>query len=125
MKGARVSPAEGMFLERVGRPEEASQLLPFMAANNEVNVNRQSLDENNSTITSRLQASFIFNDNKWWLMDRSDLKTTFIQVNEPVELRDGDIVLMGDRRFIFYSTPPGGSGDRSAGEDRDGGEETA
>lgn len=100
-----------MFLERIGRPEESSQVLPFTATDtSEVNVSRQNLDENNFTITSRHQASFFFKDNKWWMVDRSDLQTTFIQVKEPVELQDGDIVLMGDRRFVFYSTPPGGEG---------------
>ena len=98
-----------LFLERVGRPDEASVLLPFTAAGGEVNVGRQALDDNNFTITSRLQASFVFKNNSWWLADKSDLKTTFIQVKEAVELKDGDIVLMGDRRFIFYSTPPAGS----------------
>ena len=102
------APPPMLFLERVGRPEEASKLLPFTAIGDQVHVNRQTLDDNNFTITSRLQASFVFKENKWWLVDKSDLKTTFIQVKEPVELKDGDIVLMGDRRFIFYSTPPAG-----------------
>jgi len=110
-----------MFLERVGRPEEPSVVLSFTAADNQVNLNRQAVDENNLTITSRQQASFIFKDDKWWLVDRSDLKTTFIQVKEPVEVRDGDIVLMGDRRFVFSSTPPGGEG--PSGRDPGSGEE--
>ncbi len=100
-----------MFLERIGRPEEPSQVLPFTATDaDEISVSRQNLDENNFTITGKQQASFFFRENKWWMVDRSDLKTTFIQVKEPVELQDGDIVLMGDRRFMFYSTPPGGEG---------------
>lgn len=103
------APPPTLFLQRVGRPEEESKLLPFTAVGDQVNVNRQTLDDNNLTITSRLQASFVFKENKWWLVDKSDLKTTFIQVKERVELKDGDIVLMGDRRFIFYSTPPAGS----------------
>ena len=102
------APLPTLFLQRVGRPEEPSTILPFTAIGDQVNVNRQTLDDNNLTITSRLQASFVFKKNKWWLVDKSDLKTTFIQVKEPVELKDGDIVLMGDRRFIFYTTPPAG-----------------
>jgi hypothetical protein len=108
---ATEAPPPTMFLERVGRPEEASKVLPFTAVDDQVAVNRQTLDENNFTITSRLQAAFVFTDNKWWLLDKSDLKTTFIQVKEPVEMKDGDIVLMGDRRFVFYSTSPGAGGE--------------
>jgi hypothetical protein len=100
-----------MVLEKVGRPDETSQLITFKAAGDQVTVNRANLDEGNFTITGKVQATFTFKDNKWWLSDWSDLKTTFIQVKEPRELRDGDIILMGDRRFIFYSSDPGKTGD--------------
>jgi Double zinc ribbon len=100
-----------MVLEKVGRPDETSELIKFKAAGDQVTVNRANLDEGNFTITGRVQATFTFRDNKWWLQDGSELKTTFIQVKEPRELKDGDIVLMGDRRFIFYSSDAGKTGD--------------
>jgi hypothetical protein len=100
-----------MVLERLGNnPEESATALSFTATDGEVNVNRQQLDQNNFTITSRTQASFVFRDGKWWLLDRSDLKTTFVRVKEAVELRDGDVIQMGDRRFIFHPTDPVGRG---------------
>ena len=100
-----------MVLEKVGRPDETSELIKFKAAGDQVTVNRANLDEGNFTITGKIQATFTFRDNKWWLQDASELKTTFIQVKEPRELKDGDIVLMGDRRFIFYSSDAGKTGD--------------
>jgi hypothetical protein len=99
-----------MILEKVGRPDETSELITFKAAGDQVTVNRANLDEGNFTITGKTQATFTFKDNKWWLQDASDLKTTFIQVKEPHELKDGDIILMGDRRFIFYASDAGKTG---------------
>lgn len=99
-----------LSLERVGRPGESSKTMSFEAADDQVSVNRQSLDENNYSITSREQAAFYFAGGKWWLVDRSELKTTFIQAATPVELKDGDIIQMGDRRFIFHSERPDGAG---------------
>src|SRR5580658_5538354 len=100
-----------MVLEKVGRPDETSELITFKAAGDQITVNRANLDEGNFTITGKVQATFTFRDNKWWLQDASELKTTFIQVKEPRELKDGDIILMGDRRFIFYSSDAGKTGD--------------
>jgi hypothetical protein len=100
-----------MVLERLGnKPEEFSTALSFTATDGDVNVNRQDLDQNNFTITSKTQASFIFRDGRWWLLDRSDLKTTFVQVREAVELKEGDIIQMGDRKFIFHPRSPEGYG---------------
>lgn len=66
-------------------------------------LNRANLDENNYTITSKVQAEVFFTNKKWHVVDKSEFKTTFVQACNPVELKDGDIVLMGDRKFIFMT----------------------
>jgi len=104
------APQPVLLLERIGRPGESSKTLSFEATDDQVSVNRQSVDENNYSITSREQAAFYFAGGKWWLVDRSELKTTFIQAKEPVALQEGDIIQMGDRRFIFHSERPRGEG---------------
>jgi len=64
-------------------------------------LNRDNLDSNNNTISQRLQAVITHKDGKWYIKDQSSYKTTFIQAAEEVQLKDGDIILMGNRRFVF------------------------
>ncbi len=64
-------------------------------------LNRDNTDKQNMTITSREQACISFIDGKWVIENRSDLGTTYIQVNSPIELHNGDIIVLGDRRFKF------------------------
>jgi hypothetical protein len=67
----------------------------------QVELNRANLDPKNNTITSKLQAVIVHKEGKWYLSNHSAMQTTFIRVNEEVELKKGDIILMGDRMFEF------------------------
>jgi hypothetical protein len=66
-----------------------------------VELNRENLEEENNTITGKLQAIVEFKDGKWFLTDKSRLNTTFIHPSVPTELKPGDIILFGDRQFKF------------------------
>ena len=68
---------------------------------NKVELNRNNLDPQNNTITSKVQAVLEFRDGEWYIENGSALKTTFIRVDEPVKLKKGDIILMGNRKFEF------------------------
>ena len=64
-------------------------------------LNRQLLDPNNNTITSKVQAILTFKDGKWYIQNQSVQKTTYVYADEPVALKTGDIILMGNRTFVF------------------------
>ncbi len=64
-------------------------------------LNRNNTEQNNLTITSKDQAHLSFENGKWFISDKSDYNTTFIQVQGKVELKPGDVVMLGDRRFKF------------------------
>ncbi len=66
-----------------------------------VTLNRNNLDRENYTISSQEHAVIERLDGKWYLNNKSSLKTTYVQVNAPTELKDGDVILLGDRMFIF------------------------
>ncbi len=70
---------------------------------NNVPVNRESLEPGNKTITSKTQAEIIFDNGVFLLTDKSQQQTTFLQVNKPTKIKNGDIILMGNRKFKFYS----------------------
>lgn len=65
-------------------------------------LNRDNTDPGNLSITSRTQAIITRKDDKWFIEDRSEQKTTFVQASSPHELHDGDILLLGNRLFIFH-----------------------
>lgn len=69
----------------------------------EVILNRGNLEQNNMSITSRTQATVTNEDGKFYIIDGSDFKTTFVQAKNKTEIHDGDIILMGDRMFEFHT----------------------
>lgn len=68
-----------------------------------VTLNRDNLDPGNKTITSKEQARIELVEGKWCIVNRSELKTTYVRIEneEPVELKDGTTLLIGDKEFIF------------------------
>ncbi|MBD5584729.1 MAG: FHA domain-containing protein [Clostridia bacterium] len=65
-------------------------------------LNRDNTDPGNLSITSKVQATITRKDDKWFIEDKSEQKTTFVQASSPQELHDGDIILLGNRLFIFH-----------------------
>lgn len=65
-------------------------------------LNRDNTDPGNLSITSRVQATITRKDDKWFIEDKSEQKTTFVQASSPQELHDGDIILLGNRLFVFH-----------------------
>ena len=66
-------------------------------------LNRENTEVSNRTITSKEQAEIVFEDGHWYLLDRSELRTTLIQANRKIEIIADDIIVLGDRRFKFES----------------------
>jgi hypothetical protein len=64
-------------------------------------LNRANLEPSNTTITGKTQAVIEYQDGTWYITNKSALQTTFIRVDEPVQLKKGDVILMGDRTFEF------------------------
>ena len=101
----RAAPAPVCYLMPVPRekekPEKDGEARAFIYLDEPITLNRENLEEKNNSITSKVQAELSCENGKWYLSDRSDLQTTFIRVGEKTELREGDILLMGDRKFVF------------------------
>ncbi len=53
------------------------------------------------TITSKEQAEIRLENGEWFLIDKSEKQTTFLRPGEPLKLRKGDIILLGDTKCIF------------------------
>jgi len=90
------------FLKPLPREnEEEKGIIEFN--DNTIVLNRENIEPDNQTITSQQQAVLRYVKGKWYVEDLSTLQTTFLRVKEPTEIKDGDILLLGDRQFLFSS----------------------
>jgi len=87
------------FLKDTDEIDEGKKALDFSGES--IPLNRENLDPANFTITSKVQAEIKLVNGEWYIENRSRLKTTFIQVIDPVKLKKGDIIIMGNKRFLF------------------------
>ncbi|RMG20554.1 MAG: FHA domain-containing protein [Bacteroidetes bacterium] len=87
-------------LRAVAREGEASgNELRF--SGDKIELNRSNVDPNNYSITSKTQAVLEYIDGAWYIIDQSALQTTFVHAKQAVKLSPGDIILMGNRKFVF------------------------
>ena len=64
-------------------------------------LNRMNTEENNCTITTQKQAKLVFENGEWYMQNLSERQTTYLILKRKVQLEDGDIIVMGNRRFKF------------------------
>ena len=89
-------------LQPISRSDEPSEsLVKKEYDTTTVKLNRQNTEPGNPSITSRQQAELTFENGQWYIQDKSTLQTTFVQAGRRTAIQDGDIVLLGDREFIF------------------------
>ena len=68
---------------------------------NVIQLHRGNTEPDNQTITSKTQAELIFENDKWYIQDKSALKTTYVYAGEKKELKPGDVIVLGNRLFEF------------------------
>lgn len=93
------------YLQPIPRQGESGQPATLSFTQPSVELNRDNLDPGNPSITGKVQAELSFDNGAWQLKDKSELQTTFILVSAQTPLKDGDVILLGDRKFIFSTSP--------------------
>ena len=68
-------------------------------------LTRSNTDPMNPTITSKNQAQLTCEDGKWFIENHSELKSTLLECNRKMEIMNGDVIILGDRKFKFNSEP--------------------
>ncbi len=81
--------------------DEEKELRKIDLQNDPVPLDRAVLDPGNSSISRSGHASIYQRDGQWYIENMTPMKTTFVQVNRPVKLSDGDVILLGDSLFKF------------------------
>lgn len=84
-------------------PEEEEQTIPVKNDYEGFSIilTRENTEANNRTITSKEQAELINEDGKWFLLNKSELGSTYLEASRKLELQQGDVIVLGDRRFRF------------------------
>ena len=82
-------------------PAEAPRLKKFEFDKKQVVLRRENTEPGNSSITSKEQAVLTFENGAWYVEDKSAFQTTFVRAGRKLQLQDGDIILLGDRKFVF------------------------
>ena len=84
-------------------PEDGEQVTAVTKQyeGNEVLLNRDNTEPMNMSITSKEQAEITCEDGRWFIENKSQMKTTYLAVERKVELQEGDIIILGSRRFKF------------------------
>lgn len=84
-------------------PEEEEQTEPIRIDYEGASIilTRENTEANNRTITSKEQAELICEDGKWFVLNKSELGSTYLEAGRKLELQQGDVIVMGDRRFKF------------------------
>lgn len=89
----------GLSLKPIARQTENPDKFPLITIDGDKLLNRELLEVNNNTITSKVQAKLINKDGHWYIVDMSEQMTTFVRAKREFELSNGDVILMGDRKF--------------------------
>ena len=74
---------------------------PITYYGEQIILNRSNTDANNNSITSKVQAVLTYEDGEWYIENQSELRTTYIRVNNKIKLESGDIIILGNREFEF------------------------
>ena len=84
-------------------PEEGEITEPFTNdyEGDSIILNRENTEKDNRTITSKEQAELICEDGKWYVLNHSELGSTYLEANRKMAIEPGDIIVLGDRRFRF------------------------
>ncbi len=64
-------------------------------------LDRELLDSANNSISRNGHARLTLVNGEWWLENLSPAKTTYVQVEDRVKIKKGDVILLGDRLFRF------------------------
>jgi len=89
------------YLSLVPDDDEEIEAITNQYEGRNIILNRANTDSNNPTITSKQQAELIYENGNWFIENRSEYGTTFIAVNRRIQIKTGDVIMLGDRRFIF------------------------
>lgn len=98
-----MTPQNGTFctLKPLAWQSEGIDFNPLSYSGESIVLSRANTDPNNQSITSKEQAELVHEKGAWYIIDRSEHKTTYVHACRKTKLESGDIIILGNRRFEF------------------------
>jgi len=90
-------------LEPVSRANEKNSPSVKQYEGEEIILTRSNTDADNLSITSKQQAILTYKEGQWYIEDKSEQHTTFVQVQGTTPIKEGDYILLGNRLFVFHT----------------------
>lgn len=90
------------FLKPVKRSNEKKELENIVIEGDEILLKRENTDPGNVTIATKAHAIITHEDDKWYIIDKSETNTTFVRAGEKTVIEDGSLILLGNRLFEFH-----------------------
>lgn len=77
--------------------------MPARTHEGEVQLSRSNTMPTDASIDADIQAKMFYDEESdaWYIQDECEERSTFVHAYNPIKLRDGDIIKMGDREFEF------------------------
>ncbi len=94
-------PKPNCYLTLIPEEDEQTEATRNTYEGESVILNRENTEPNNRTITSKEQAELICENGQWFILNKSELNSTFLEAGRKLELQSGDVIVLGDRRFKF------------------------
>lgn len=91
--------SSGFTLTPIDGFGESSAKLQF--AEESVTLNRGNVEKDNAAIDVDAQLSISFDNGEWYVENQSGLKNTYIVPVHKTKIQSGDIIVIGNRRYIF------------------------
>ncbi|OJJ19505.1 hypothetical protein BKI52_22110 [marine bacterium AO1-C] len=79
--------------------DKGKTVIPFEGE--EITLNRQNLDAQNKSISGTQHAQIEYKDGQWYVQDQSSNGFTFIQVRGRTPIQSGDMIIIGNKLFVF------------------------
>lgn len=98
-----MQPSTGTFctLKPISWAGENIDHQPLSFSGVSIVLNRSNTDPNNQSITSTEQAELSFEEGEWYIIDKSQQRTTYVLAARKTKLHKGDIIVLGNRLFEF------------------------
>lgn len=89
------------YLEPIALEGEKNVPDPAEFSGEIVALKRENTETQNLTISSENQAEIRCISGQYYILDTSNIGSTFVQAKNPMAINEGDVILMGNRRFVF------------------------
>ncbi len=86
----------------LGQDADQNMVINIPIESKKIDINRSSVDESDSTISASEHACIYKEGDHWKIQNKASNKAVFVQVNDEVIIKNGDIIMLGGDKFYVF-----------------------